>query len=515
MTVLFVLSIVIMAAAVAATVALRGRGSRPLYVLVGGTFLALWALMFNNNGFESLRAQLLERGEPWQQLWVELWAAALYTLAFVLSLGVALTFLRKYSVRLRYLPGFFRGRVYVFSSRCPQAGALAASLREKHRRAMILFDPGVNLRLHSKSAQITLFALGEDEPRNVEQALRWIEKYRGRKNTTVRVFSESAQSELLLGAAMAPGREPRPAEGFHVRRVNPAQSLVYRTLHEYSIFQNAEDIGDGKRICAVVFGLGRLGGEMAKALCWCGQMNGYRLEVHAFEEDAGAAARFACDCPGLLAHSGQGGQGEDRYELTIHTQSARFEAALRELPATFVFVAAGSDGENLDLALRMRALFERQGRCPDILVVVGDPRNAERLRAVPLVNFKGQSYDLTVVGSLEQQYSRETILNCALEEGALQGHLRYGGSEEDFYRFEYNWRSSMASAVHAKWRGLHDIQGEDAKELEHRRWNAYMRGQGYVYGPVRSDRAKTHPSLVSYQALSVREQDKDGAMVQA
>ena len=263
----------------------------------------------------------------------------------------------------------------------------------------------------------------------------------------------------------------------------------------------------------MVYGLGRLGGEMAKALCWFGQMNGYRLEVHAFERDPEAAARFIESCPGLLAHSGQGGQGEDRYQLKLYTDAAGFDAALRQIPATYVFVALGGDGKNLDTALHLRVLFERQGHYPDILAVVSDPDKARRLREGPLVNFKGKSYDITVVGSLREQYSWETILDSELEEEARRRHVSYAGNDKDFYRFEYNFRSSTAAAIHAYWRERHGVHGDDAEELEHRRWNAYMRGQGYILGP-RNDRAKTHPDLASFQALSEKEKEKDRAMTQ-
>ena len=547
MTALVIASVAVMAASVIAALALRGKGRGPLYALMTGTFLALAllllalpgaplerllkavygaakALAFSNADLAALQERMAQ-GMPWVQtapsalrLWVQSWAAALYLFAALLSMQYALSFIKKYGVRLWYLLGFFSKQVFVFSSQCPQSEALAKSLRERLHTRMIFFDPDVRLHMHRPGAEITLFAVGADEPANVAQALRWIEKYRYRSHTSVYVFSESVESELLLGAAMAPRQGRQPGESFKVRRINPAQALVYRTLYAPpaplgdSIFGSARDTAGGEKlVCAVVFGLGRLGGEMAKALCWFGQMNGYRLEVHAFEKDPEAAARFAESCPGLLSHSGQGGQGEDRYELKLYTDAAGFEAALRRIPATYVFVALGGDGKNLDMALNLRVLFEREGRYPDILAVVRDPEKARRLREGPLVNYKGKSYDITVVGSLEEQYAWETVLDSELEKDALRRHLNAGFPGESFYRFEYNFRSSMAAATHAYWRERCGIQRGEADELEHRRWNAYMRGQGYILGP-RNDRPKMHPDLVSYQTLGDREKEKDRAM---
>lgn len=54
----------------------------------------------------------------------------------------------------------------------------------------------------------------------------------------------------------------------------------------------------------------------------------------------------------------------------------------------------------------------------------------------------------------------------------------------------------------------------ELRRLEHRRWNAYMRSEGYVYGGTveksgRNDLAKTHNCIVPFDALPIVEQKKD------
>ena len=52
-------------------------------------------------------------------------------------------------------------------------------------------------------------------------------------------------------------------------------------------------------------------------------------------------------------------------------------------------------------------------------------------------------------------------------------------------------------------------------DAEHKRWMAYMRTEGYVYGKVKDDVAKTHPSLVPTKELSEAEFEKDFIVIRS
>ena len=100
--------------------------------------------------------------------------------------------------------------------------------------------------------------------------------------------------------------------------------------------------------------------------------------------------------------------------------------------------------------------------------------------------------------------------------------LFLGSTIESFWRYDYNYRSSVASVIHSKMKKECNIPGStksisertDAekrffRELEHKRWNAYVRSDGFVYAPIRDKLAKTHNLLVPFDKLTYEEQIKD------
>lgn len=141
-------------------------------------------------------------------------------------------------------------------------------------------------------------------------------------------------------------------------------------------------------------------------------------------------------------------------------------------------------------------------------------------------NFQGTKYDIHFIGGTDQLYSYDCIIRSELEQLALKRHLLWG-EEEDFWRYEYNHDSSVASALHKQVKLMCHVPGaelpiaertEEQREMlrvtEHRRWNAYMRSIGYRYSgsrdkSTRNDLAKLHHDLVPYGVLSEADRAKD------
>lgn len=417
----------------------------------------------------------------------------------------------------------------------------AALARQEQAKAMgaILFRKDIttcNFSFHSKKSNLVFFTISEDESKNLEQSLKLVETYRDRDNTRLYVFSAQAEAELLLLNAYRTeeGKEAK----LRVRRVNHVRSLVnhilyqdgYRNLYESAI----PDEKGIRQIGAVVMGMGRHGTAMLKALPWFCQMDGYEVRIHGFDMDNDAESRFACQCPELMKPGVNGNftdDGEARYEITVHSGmkmgTAECTAELKKLTGTtYVFVALGSDEANIAAAVELRSLFRSMGCNPTIQAVVYHSDRKQALQGI--CNFKNVPYDIDFVGDLDTTYSESVIMASELEATALARHMRWDGSREnDFWQYDYNYGSSVAAAIHYEIKKACDMPGilqkpEDREPharhrirvVEHARWNAYMRAEGYSYSgstdkATRDDMAKRHHCLVTFEKLPLSEQEKD------
>ena len=482
------------------------------------------------------------------------YAAALLVIAPLMTFGFVLSFFKNLSAYFRYFCHFFRD-AYVFSELNIRSITLADDIHKKHPKAVIVFTDvfeseeeqsfelgerargigaicfkkdilAVRFGWHARSANIRFFTIGENQTENISQSIKLIEQYGDRENTHLLVFSTGADGELLLTAM--------PDKAIRVRRVDEVRSMVNRILCEEGpkIFEKAIPAQDGQKdITAVVVGMGGYGCSMVKSLSWFCQMVGYRVHIHAFDRDPLAEDKFAAQCPELMdpQYNGVYVDGEAQYSITVHSGmdalTKTFADRIMSLKgATYVLVSLGSDELNIRVAADLRMYFERCGAKPVIQAIVHNTDLCGALAGIH--NYRGQPYDIDFIGDLKTSYSEGVILNSQLEQEGLARHLKWG-QEADFWRFEYNYRSSVASAIHMRARIACGIPGAGKKEeelteeeiavlepLEHCRWNAYMRAEGYVFSGSkdkrsRNDLAKMHHDLVDFSSLSEEDKRKD------
>ena len=477
--------------------------------------------------------------------------SVLFVCAPLLTFGFIFSFVRNLSASVKYLTVYFRD-LYIFSELSEKSLALAEDLKKNHPDAAIVFADvsaeeqegefiesakdlggicfrknitGINLYMHSRNKPITLFLIGKDETNNINLSLKLIETRQDLDNVSMYVFSTRVEGEILLTRANK-GK-------IRIHRVDEVRSLIYNMLYEdgCSLFENAVPDGNSKKITAVIVGMGQHGAEMLKALTWYCQIDGYTVNIHAFEKDPLAEDRLIAECPELMseAYNGKVIPGEAQYTITVHpgmdVTTNTFVQEIRKITdVTYVLVSLGTDEMNIRTAVDLRKIFERMRVKPVIQAIVYNTEERKALEGI--TNYRGQPYDVDFIGDLQTMYSEKVILSSELEQKALAIHMKWG-KEEEFWQYEYNYRSSIASAIQQKAREACGIPGATKKEedltpderravesVEHRRWNAYMRSEGYIFSgskekSSRNDLGKMHHDLVDYDSLSEEEKRKD------
>jgi len=497
------------------------------------------------------------------------WYSAIFSVLILyapaLSLAYVISIFKNVTGYIKYVLAFFK-EVYVFSSLNAQSLALARSIRENNKKRIIIFCnttkndlnkevyekasvlhpicfkrkiSKVMLGIHSKKKKLSFLIMDSNEEEMIKLSFKLIDKYGRKPNTHLYIFSPSQQTELVVSTKLKgfeifdDGGELLYKLPMKVRRVNISHALVQNDLYTNgyeNIFKTAKLGEDGiKHINAIVVGLGAIGTEMAKALPWFCQMDGYRLRLDIFDVNKRAKEIYKGLAPELMSNNHKHDDEDALYDIEVHqnidVKTSTFAEKIAELKdTTFVFVALGNDDVNVSTALKIRSIFEAQGDKPVIQAVVYSNEKVKNLRGA--VNFNNLKYDIDFIGDERSVFSEDVVLFSELEDKALKRHLKWG-REDDFWRYDYNYRSSVASALHYKMKhlcGMPDIEKAPAERspenrrrirvVEHSRWNAYMRSEGWRYCGTteksgRNDIAKIHNCLVRFSELPAKEQEKD------
>ena len=486
------------------------------------------------------------------------YAAILFVVAPVLTAGFVLSFFKNVSATVKYhlIP---KSDIYVMSELNERSIVLAEDIltnpdvkgrklvvftgvfekedeenselieQAKHLGAICFKKDVTEISLKPKARGIKrkIYFVGDNEDQNVKQALTLIPTCRNNpllntKDTHMYVMSSSVESEVLLNSA--------DNGHLHVRRVRRARSFVIDTLKKYSIFDTQLTKEGKKLISIVIVGLGYYGMELLKAICWCGQMDGYILQIHVFDAAANLEKKIESVAPEIIKYNHKQIEGEPFYDIFFHeTVDANSQDFLNELSSikdiSTVYACLGDDELNISTTIRMRMQFARDainfGRVqPNIYAIVYSSVKSDTFNQNGgLKSIKGVDYDITFIGSMKERYALSFIEQNELEEEGLKYHLAWANTEKEveeakltYEKYEYYRRSSVSKALHVYYRrqlGLMNISDLEDKVLEHKRWNAYTRAEGYVYNAVKDDIAKTHPDLIPYDKLSEREKLKD------
>ena len=226
--------------------------------------------------------------------------------------------------------------------------------------------------------------------------------------------------------------------------------------------------------------------------------------------------------------------------------------------ATYIVIALKEDDLNIDTATYLKMYYEAvdfsRKELPVIHLRVRDTVKNERIMGV----YYQDAFHMNAFGSIEKVFSHKNLIHSNLEKMALASHFAYcevlndleyrddpkkmervQNARDSYNSQEYNQRSSFASVLHIIYK-MHDcgvtvssgsllerkhieqlretLKDSNLRDrlaqLEHRRWNAFMRSEGYSKASIGAveqyfkytqkpinKAAKLHPALVSWEEL--------------
>ena len=541
------------------------------YIAAGGVFLSVLSAMvfvdFNSsNHFENTKIllsvmhsiQVMLAGFEFENMYGVLeikshytYLAFLFTLAPICTFGFVLSFFKGLKAATKYALKYFCD-IYILSDVSEKTVILAESVREKDKKALIVFKSAENagealckkaesigavmqkseisdtcLKFHGRKSKAVFFLMKEDESENLNDTLCLINRFKMREKCELYVSSASDEGGILIDSVKK--------ENMKVRRINEIRQTAYLEVlgkeggnptFPFNL-QSAE-----KEVSFLILGMGGHGTELLKALLWCGQLPGINLKITVIDKDENAESKFKAQCPEIIEKNGNSQKGEACYDLKIFggvdVKSSEFADIVNSLgKVSGVYVSLGDDNLNIETAINARVLFRRLNFSPFVKAIVYSSEKCERLSG-NLTNYKKQSYDIGVAGNIKSRYGFENVTGEKIEKMALMHHMSYASlycngdanalkeAEKDFNEYEYLRNSSAASAIYKTQYEKRNYTNEEIEEMsvyEHMRWNAYMRTEGFVYGRERCDIAKVHNDLTDYDKLSKEEKNKDTEMV--
>lgn len=496
------------------------------------------------------------------------YTSVLLAVAPILTLSIILSFFHEVAACFRILFGF-RRRFFVFSELNAETLAIAKSCKQEgknnNQKVLIIFTDvykdsietmaemleeaqaldavcvkkdilSVNYFIRWKKQLCEFFILGQNENENVKHTLSLVKEYYNCSNVKVYLFSECKVEKILINAMIHPDMKMK------VRCINLKQNLIYNYLYKnnlYSYAQTQANPNEKEMLSIGIAGDGTYTRELIKALIWYGQLPEYNLQIHIFDESGTMEEEFRNEYPELIQKNNVYEEGESSYSLIFHSfgpGTDKYKEVLESKAglSLLYMMYEKEEKKNIRFGIESDRILKKKYKDnkTKVICLICDSakkeilqREDEQADKIYLKDHKGNPYNLEF---LYQEMSYQYIFESKLEAEALKEHLKWSSistrekDTEDFYNFDYFYRSSVARVIRVNLRkemyaevmkkkteARTPAEQRKLREVEHAGWNAYMRTEGYCYGSERNEMLKLHPDLIPFDLLSEKEKNKD------
>ena len=345
--------------------------------------------------------------------------------------------------------------------------------------------------------------------------------------------------------------------------MNAAVNLMYDAPLYLPLLERADHSDVPQQLRIVIFGSGRIAEETLRTVYWCSQMLNTEVFVDVISENAGELeTSLRTGCPEMLESCKAGSdilaaypESADkrpnppylaRLRFTDHADVQNLASLDPELlrQTDYCIIALGSDQANLELtnSLRIAAAKRRLTTQSGGLVIVPAVFDSQLADAVRRQTPDSDGIRILPFASLRSRFSVKNVFMQNFMEDAIATAGLYGPDEQrKMLEDEYTYWANLARSVHASYKlyctGILETVDltQDAPEkryrlrscpalktlrqtpekqqytkpilrqlawLEHRRWNAFLRAQGFSCADdamhesiFRLDKKKQHKNI--------------------
>lgn len=456
----------------------------------------------------------------------------LHALLPVFSLITAFALLLKFFTNVKIILINADNRpLYIFSHINARSLALAEDIRRTQKKCRIIFagcgdkdghaeteklldcviteEDISHLRITFKETRHThFFCITEDDDLNLNHALMLIDSLKDKGKEAqqkhhIYLFSHMPDMDVMIDSTQ---------KGFtDIQVINENELLIYDLLDRYPLYRSAKD---GK-INVLLCGNGNLMESALRTILWCGQLDGYALQVNIISEKAAALkSKMQTYFPALSA-------GRYHVRYMAHENEIEFAKAVDSIadPITYVIVCNDDDIRSIHQGIYLRrACYKKDAAysaVPPIFCHIESDDKFDLLRSLRTSETneaRRVSYELTPFGGIKSLYTYQNLVNSDIESLSRNVHLVYEdifsdseidvtGALERYNLFEVNKRSNRANAMHIRYKlallGLDYTEDETAQEVdlaqyltedtlkrltyaEHDRWMAFLETEGWV-----------------------------------
>ncbi|MBE6870396.1 MAG: hypothetical protein E7491_00395 [Ruminococcaceae bacterium] len=461
-------------------------------------------LFILDGDFEIIIKSLSDQGSE-LSVCFSLFSALLYVVAPVLTFGNVLTLFKNVKGEIRYAWNK-KKKHYILSELNERSAVLAKSIKDKDNGAVIVFASvaeGIdyeliakakqmkaiclkkdilNLDIVKKKGEVEVFLIGNDESKNVSQAVKItndLNEKDKKYNVKVFAFSQSRSSAYIIDSVrydnLLNHKNKDGANEFKLRRINERRQLVWKTLPQMKLFDLADE--NNKTLSVLIAGMGSYGMEFFKALAWYCQFEGYRLQMTIVDKEERVEKLIKRQCPEFMEKGYDikvlpkiDMETSDFDDLLLYTGDDEKLKQLSERieKTNLAIVSLGDDELNIDVAVHLRSLFDKKKvfkagkditlseETVDIYAIVYDEQKSGILHQKGfnknesnyLLNHKDIPYHIHFIGGMSTQFSYDNIYEQELEQKAYRHHVSWVDAEEKIYK---EWRAKSVKTEEYEW----------------------------------------------------------------